>query len=34
VGLRVAVPGAGLLRADFAHGLHDGRNALSFGWTR
>jgi hypothetical protein len=32
-GVRVAVPGAGVLRADFAHGLRDGSNALSFGWT-
>jgi peptidase C39-like protein len=32
-GVRVAVPGAGVLRADFAHGLRDGSNAWSFGWT-
>jgi outer membrane translocation and assembly module TamA len=34
VGLRVAVPGAGVLRADVARGLRDGEMALSFGWTR
>jgi hypothetical protein len=34
VGLRVAVPGTGVLRVDVAHGLRDGRNALSIGWTR
>jgi hypothetical protein len=33
-GLRVAVPGAGVLRADVARGLRDGEMALSFGWTR
>jgi predicted double-glycine peptidase len=34
VGVRVAVPGAGVLRADLARGLRDGEMALSFGWTR
>jgi hypothetical protein len=33
-GLRIAVPGAGVLRADLARGLRDGRTALSFGWGR
>jgi peptidase C39-like protein len=33
-GLRVAMPGAGVLRVDLAHGLRDGQNALSVGWTR
>ena len=33
LGLRVAVPGQrGLFRADIAHGLRDGRNAVSFAW--
>jgi hypothetical protein len=34
VGLRIAVPGAGILRVDVAHGLRDGRTALSVGWDR
>jgi outer membrane translocation and assembly module TamA len=34
VGIRVAVPGSGVLRIDVAHGLRDGRNALSVGWVR
>jgi hypothetical protein len=34
VGVRVAFPGAGVLRADVARGLRDGQMALSFGWTR
>jgi hypothetical protein len=34
VGIRVSVPGAGVLRIDVAHGLRDGRNALSVGWMR
>jgi hypothetical protein len=34
VGVRVAVPGAGVLRADVARGLRDGEMALSFGWTK
>jgi hypothetical protein len=33
-GLRIAVPGAGVLRADVARGLRDGDTALSFAWTR
>jgi hypothetical protein len=33
VGLRIKIPGTpGVLRADFAHGLRDGANALTFGW--
>ena len=32
-GIRIAVPGAGELRIDVAHGLRDGRSALSAGWT-
>ena len=32
-GLRIRIPGTpGVLRADVAHGLHDGANALTFGW--
>jgi outer membrane protein assembly factor BamA len=31
VGLRVGLPGAGILRLDFGHGLLDGNNALSIG---
>ncbi len=34
VGIRVAVPGAGVLRVDVAHGLRDGRTVVSFGLTR
>jgi predicted double-glycine peptidase len=33
-GLRVAVPGAGVVRVDLARGLRDGAMALSGGWTR
>ncbi len=34
VGARVALPGAGgRLRVDFAHGLRDGANVLSVGWS-
>ena len=33
-GLRLALPGSGMLRIDIAHGLRDGRNALSIGWTK
>jgi hypothetical protein len=33
-GLRIAVPGAGVLRADLARGLRDGHTAVSFGWGR
>jgi len=33
-GLRIALPsGAGVLRADVAHGLRDGTNAVSLAWT-
>ena len=33
VGLRIKIPGTpGVLRADVAHGVRDGRNALTFGW--
>jgi hypothetical protein len=32
-GIRIKVPGTpGVLRADFAHGVRDGANALTFGW--
>ena len=32
-GLRIKIPGTpGVLRADIAHGLRDGANALTFGW--
>ena len=32
-GLRIRIPGTpGVLRADLAHGLRDGANALTFGW--
>ena len=34
IGVRVAFPGSGVLRADIARGLRDGDMALSFGWTR
>lgn len=33
-GLRLAIPGSGVLRIDVARGLSDGRTAVSFGWTR
>jgi hypothetical protein len=33
-GLRIAVPGAGVLRVDLAKGLRDGATALWFGWGR
>jgi hypothetical protein len=33
-GLRIAVPGAGIVRADLARGLRDGRTAVSLGWSR
>ena len=33
-GLRVAIPGSGVLRVDLAHGLADGRTALSLGWGK
>ena len=33
-GLRLRFPGdSRVLRIDFAHGLRDGANALSVGWT-
>ena len=32
-GLRIKIPGTpGVLRADIAHGIRDGANALTFGW--
>jgi hypothetical protein len=34
VGLRLAIPGSGVLRFDVAHGLRDGRTAFSMGWLR
>ena len=33
-GIRLAVPGSGVLRIDVAHGLRDGRTAFSIGWVR
>ena len=34
IGLRLKIPGTpGLLRADVAHGLRDGANALTLGWV-
>ena len=33
-GLRLALPGTGILRIDIAHGLRDGRTALSVAWQR
>jgi len=33
-GLRIAIPGSGVLRVDVAHGLADGRTAVSMGWGR
>ena len=33
-GLRIALPGAGVVRLDFGRGIRDGSNALSIGWTR
>jgi hypothetical protein len=33
-GLRIALPGAGIVRVDFAHGLRDGKSAVSIGWTK
>jgi len=34
-GLRIRVPGwRSVLRLDVAHGVRDGRNALTFGWTQ
>ncbi len=34
VGLRIAVPGAGVVRVDYARGLRERVGALSIGWTR
>jgi hypothetical protein len=34
IGLRLSVPGTGVLRLDLARGLRDGRTALSVGWQR
>ena len=33
-GFRLAIPGSGVLRIDVAHGLRDGRNAVSMGWSK
>jgi len=33
-GIRLAIPGAGVIRADVARGLRDGEIAVSVGWTR
>ena len=33
-GLRISIPGSGVLRIDVAQGLRDGRTALSVGWQR
>ena len=33
-GLRIALPGSGVLRLDVAKGLNDGATAFSVGWTR
>jgi hypothetical protein len=34
VGVRIAVPGSGVLRLDVAKGLRDGASSFSVGWTR
>jgi hypothetical protein len=34
VGLRLSLLGMGVLRVDLAHGVRDGRSALSVGWQR
>jgi hypothetical protein len=34
VGLRFVIPGSGVLRVDVAHGIRDGKTALSLGWGR
>lgn len=34
VGLRIALPGSGVLRLDVGRGLRDGATAVSAGWTR
>ncbi|MEP6916031.1 MAG: tetratricopeptide repeat protein, partial [Acidobacteriota bacterium] len=33
-GLRIGMPGSGVVRIDLARGLRDGATALSIGWTR
>ncbi len=33
-GLRMAIPGSGVLRVDVAHGLADGRTSVSMGWGK
>ena len=33
-GVRIALPGAGIVRLDLAHGLRDGANAFSVGWSK
>jgi len=33
-GLRLAIPGSGVLRIDVAHGVRDGGTVLSMGWGR
>ena len=33
-GVRIAVPGTGVLRVDVAKGLRDGKTVFSIGWTR
>lgn len=33
-GIRIAVPGSGVLRLDVGKGLRDGATAVSLGWTR
>src|SRR5262249_52444262 len=33
-GLRIPIPGSGVIRLDVAHGLVDGRTAFSVGWTK
>ena len=33
-GLRIAIPGSGVLRIDVAQGLVDGKTVFSLGWTR
>jgi outer membrane translocation and assembly module TamA len=34
LGVRVAIAGAGVIRADVARGLRDGQMAVSVGWSR
>jgi hypothetical protein len=33
-GVRIALPGAGVVRIDAGRGIRDGSNALSIGWTK